>query len=41
MSKIELRVVDNPEPDPEVDKLLDYLSELMRQAGTIHFWATL
>ena len=41
MAKLELRVVDNPEPDPEVDRLLDYLSELMRQADTIHFWSSL
>jgi hypothetical protein len=34
VGKIRLTVVENPEPDPEVDRLLDQMCELSRQADT-------
>lgn len=38
MAKLEWRVVENPEPDPEIDRLLDYMAELSRQADTVEGW---
>lgn len=35
---IEWEIVQNPEQDPEVNRLLDALSELSRKADTIEMW---
>jgi hypothetical protein len=36
--KIEWEIVENPAPDPEIDRLLDYMVECGRKADEYSWW---